>query len=58
MIADMQAVDFDLALGDKAGVTGTPTFVLDGKKVSDTVASSLVSGDGGAMRTAIDNALK
>ena len=51
-------INFDLALGDKAGVTGTPTFVLDGKKVSDSVSSSLVSSDGGAMRTAIDNALK
>jgi protein-disulfide isomerase len=53
-------IDFDLALGNKFGVTGTPTFELNGQKVSDDVASSVIStgGDGAAMRTAIDNLLK
>jgi protein-disulfide isomerase len=63
-ITDMSAdnvnkkINFDLALGNKAGVTGTPTFVLNGTKATDTVSSSLISGDGTAMRTAIDNLLK
>ena len=51
-------IDFDLALGGKFGVTGTPTFELNGQKVSDTVSASLISGDGDAMRSTIDNLLK
>jgi protein-disulfide isomerase len=51
-------IDFDLALGNKFGVTGTPTFELNGKKVDDTTAASVISGDGSAMRTAIDKLLK
>lgn len=51
-------INFDLALGNKAGITGTPTFYLDGTKVSDTVASSVINGDGSAMKSAIDAALK
>lgn len=51
-------INFDLALGNKANVTGTPTFILNGEKVSDSVASSVINGDGSAMRTELDNALK
>ncbi len=51
-------IDFDLALGNKFGVTGTPTFELNGKQVPDSESQSLISGDGTAMRTAIDNLLK
>ncbi|MDB5183592.1 MAG: hypothetical protein JWO07_273 [Candidatus Saccharibacteria bacterium] len=53
-------IDFDLALGNKFGVTGTPTFELNGTKVSDDVASSVIStgSDGAAMRSAIDTLLK
>jgi protein-disulfide isomerase len=53
-----QKIDFDLALGNKFGITGTPTFELNGKKVSDDVAASVISGGGDKMRAAIDAALK
>ena len=53
-----QKINFDLALGNKFGVTGTPTFELNGKKVSDAVAASVISGDGSKMRSALDAALK
>lgn len=51
-------ISFDLALGDKAKVTGTPTFILDGTKVSDSVAQSVITSKGSALRSAIDKALK
>ena len=51
-------INFDLALGNKANVTGTPSFYLNGKKVSDDVSSSIISGDGSKLRTELDNALK
>lgn len=53
-----QKIDFDLALGNKFGVTGTPTFELNGKKVDDTVAGSVINGGGDKLRAAIDAALK
>lgn len=51
-------ISFDLALGGKAQVSGTPSFYINGTKVSDAVSASVISGDGSAMRTALDNALK
>ncbi len=51
-------INFDLALGNKAKVSGTPSFFLNGTKVSDTVSSNLINGNGDAMRKAIDEALK
>lgn len=51
-------INFDLALGNKVGITGTPTFFLDGKKVSDSVSGSVINGDGSAMKQAIDDLLK
>lgn len=51
-------INFDLALGNKAGVTGTPTFYLNGSKVSDDVSSSIINGDGSKLRTALDDLLK
>lgn len=53
-----QKINFDRAIASKVGVTGTPTFFLDGKKVSDTVAQSAISGDGSALDSAIAAALK
>lgn len=53
-----QKIDYDLALGGKFGVTGTPSFELNGKQVSQDVAASVISGDGSKMRAALDSALK
>lgn len=51
-------INFDLALGNKTGVTGTPAFYLDGKVLSDKVVSSIMSGDGSDFKKALDEALK
>ncbi|USN96679.1 MAG: DsbA family protein [Candidatus Nomurabacteria bacterium] len=51
-------ITFDMALGNKAKVSGTPTFVLNGTTVSDKVASSIINGNGSELKKAIDEALK
>lgn len=51
-------INFDLALGNKAQVTGTPSFYLNGTKVTDEVSSSIINGDGSKLREALDNLLK
>ena len=54
----VKKISFDQALGNKAGVSGTPTFYLNGTKVSDKVASSVISSNGSSLRSAIDALLK
>jgi len=51
-------IDYDLALGNKAKITGTPTIYLNGVKLSDDVASNLINGDGSSLKNSIDLALK
>lgn len=51
-------INFDLSLGIKAGVTGTPTFVLNGQKISDDLGTNIISGNGKDFRAAIDKALQ
>lgn len=51
-------INFDLALGNKAKVTGTPTFFINGELVPQTVSSSIINGDGSELRKALDEALK
>ncbi len=51
-------INFDLALGAKAEVTGTPTFFLNGERVTDEQSGSVINGDGSLMKKAIDEALK
>lgn len=46
-------IDFDLALGKRVPVTGTPTLLLDGKKVESTVWS-----DKEKFKAAVEDALK
>ena len=50
-------INFDLALGNKVQVSGTPTFILKGEKVSEAASSSTISGNATEMRKAIDEAL-
>ena len=40
-----QKIAFDIALGKQTNVTATPTFYLNGEKLSDTVSSGIVQGD-------------
>lgn len=51
-------INYDLSLGQKAGVTGTPSFFLNGEKISDDIADSVINGDGTKFREAIDKELK
>jgi protein-disulfide isomerase len=46
-------IDYDLALGKKVPVTGTPTILLDGKKVESDVWS-----DAKKLKAAVEDALK
>jgi len=50
-------ISFDQALGKKLGVNSTPTFYLDGTKISDTVSSAIVNGDTTAIKALIDKEL-
>lgn len=50
-------INFDFALGNKQKVTGTPSFFINGTKIDDEVSSSVISGDGSALRKALDSAL-
>ncbi|MFZ2126065.1 MAG: thioredoxin domain-containing protein [Candidatus Microsaccharimonas sp.] len=51
-------ISFDESLFKETGFTkSTPTFVLDGTKVDDTVSSGLVQGDTTALKALIDKAL-
>lgn len=51
-------INFDLALGNKSKVSGTPAFFLNGKSVSDKVTSSIISGDGSELKKVLDEALQ
>ena len=54
-----QKIKFDRALYAKiSNSPSTPTFVLDGKQVSDSVASNVVQGDGSQLDAVIASALK
>lgn len=53
-----QKISFDQALGKKLNVTGTPTFYLQGEKISDELSNNIVSGDGSLLREALDAALR
>ena len=51
-------INFDLSLAKKAGVTGTPTFYLNGEKLSEDIADSITNGDGAKFRAELDRELK
>lgn len=40
-----QKINFDLALGKKAGITGTPTFFINGEQVTQKVLNGKLSTD-------------
>ena len=51
-------INFDLALGKKLGVNATPTFYLNGEKLSDEVSSALVQGSTSELTKLIDQKLE
>ena len=50
-------ISFDQALGNKAGVNATPTFYLNGKKLSDSDSSQIVQGSTTVLTGLFDKAL-
>jgi protein-disulfide isomerase len=52
-----QKISFDQALGKKDAVDSTPTFFLNGEKISDEVSSSTVQGDSSKLKALIDSLL-
>jgi len=53
-----QKIIFDEALGKKADVNSTPTFYLNGVKLSSDVISDVQQGTGNKLRDALDSQLK
>lgn len=51
-------ISYDRAIGGKLGVNSTPTFYLNGQKVSDTVVSNIVQKDGSELKASLDTAVK
>lgn len=51
-------IAYDQALGRKLNVTGTPGLYLNGEKLSEEVANSLVKGDATKLRELIDRKLR
>lgn len=52
-----QKITFDQALAGKLGVNSTPTFYLNGTKVSSEDATSIAQGNGDTLRDLLDEAL-
>jgi protein-disulfide isomerase len=52
-----QKISFDQALGRKASVSATPSFYLNGEKLSEADASAIVQGDSDKLRELFDAAL-
>lgn len=48
----------DRAFAKKLDLTGTPSLLINGQKMSDEVVSSVVSGDGSKLTAELDKALK
>ena len=53
-----QKISRDRAIGNKLGVTGTPSLFIGSEKVDDQTTSSVIGGDGDKLRDKIDEALK
>lgn len=49
-----QKINFDLALGKKAGTSATPTFFINGEKLSEEEASGIVQGNLTAIKAKLD----
>jgi protein-disulfide isomerase len=52
-----QKISFDQALGKKLNVNATPTFYLNGEKLSEATSSAIVQGSTTELKAALDAAL-
>lgn len=52
-----QKISFDQALGKKESVDATPTFFLNGDKISTDISSSVVQGDTEKLKALLDQKL-
>lgn len=53
-----QKIAYDMALASQQEVSSTPTFFLNGKKLSSDIISDIQNGTGDKLREALDAALK
>ncbi len=53
-----QKISFDQAIGYKVGVDSTPSYFLDGVKLSNSIIEDLQTGTGNQLRDALDAQLK
>ncbi|HET8690173.1 MAG TPA: DsbA family protein [Candidatus Saccharimonadales bacterium] len=51
-------INRDRSLGEKIGVSGTPTFVINGKKLEASINTDLESGNSAALQKLLDQAIK
>lgn len=51
-------INFDLALGKEAGTSATPTFFLNGEKLSDEASGNIVNGDLSTVKEQIDQLIR
>lgn len=52
-----QKIDFDLAIGGKDEVSSTPTFLLNGEKLSEDAANGILNGDLSIIKEQLDELL-
>ncbi len=52
-----QKINFDVAVGKKANVDSTPTFFLNGEKISEAAATGLLRGDLTEIKKLLDEKL-
>lgn len=51
-------IAFDMSLGKKQNISGTPSFILNGTSLSDTVVDDIMKEKGEKLEAALDAALK
>ena len=51
-------INYDRAIGGKVGVDSTPTFFLDGKKISASAVENVVQADGAQLKELLNTAIK
>ena len=53
-----QKINFDLALGKSVDTSATPTFFLNGEKLTDSVSGDIVNGDLTSIKAKLDELIK